>query len=216
MKNLAKRVFQKIWNTLRLTFIGSIIIGFRREKEVREWEKSGKPVPLPYRIKEKTIKDYANQHSLQIFVETGTYLGDMVNAVKDHFRRIYSIELDSKLFESARKRFSKERKIEIIQGDSAKMLPLILKQVQEPCLFWLDGHFSGGITAKGNEETPIIDELSHILSHPVEGHVILIDDARLFMNQNGYPDSKVLQALVASKRSGWKFEIKEDIIRIHG
>jgi hypothetical protein len=47
-------------------------------------------------------------------------------------------------------------------------------------LFWLDGHFCGGVSAHGDKGTPILEELNLILSHRVKEHVILIDDARLF------------------------------------
>jgi len=59
------------------------------------------------------------------------------------------------------------------------VLQRVLPSVREPCLFWLDAHCSGGDTARGREETPVFRELPQILGHPVEGHVILIDDVQL-------------------------------------
>jgi hypothetical protein len=85
-------------------------------------------------------------------------------------------------------------------------------------LFWLDAHYypnSGGTTAKGELETPIIKELHCILNHPVEGHVILIDDAREFPGRNNYPTIAQLQDLIVKRHPNRAFEVKDDIIRIH-
>ena len=38
----------------------------------------------------------------------------------------------------------------------------VYKRQDKPCLFWLDAHYSGGITAHGAEMTPIFDEIRHI------------------------------------------------------
>ena len=56
--------------------------------------------------------------------------------------------------------------VTIFQGDSATVLPKLLATIQEPCLFWLDGHYSGGITALGKSITPILDELQTISPTP--------------------------------------------------
>ncbi|MBE9547029.1 MAG: hypothetical protein IMF10_06005 [Proteobacteria bacterium] len=188
----------------------------REKKVLRNWEKKGKPVPPPDLVKQKTVKGYARKFSLDTLIETGTYLGDMVDATRDTFGRIFSIELDDALYERARKKFSKFDYISIVQGDSGEVLPVILADIKQPCLFWLDGHYSGGITAKGRLETPISQELYHILAHSVEGHVILIDDARLFTGRDNYPTIEEIQELVFKRHPDWIFEVKNDIIRIHG
>lgn len=66
----------------------------RREKKVRvEWERSeGLLVPSPV-AKQRTLRSYARSYELNVLVETGTYYGDTVEAMKDVFERIYSIEL---------------------------------------------------------------------------------------------------------------------------
>lgn len=94
------------------------------------------------------------------------------------------------------------------------MLPPVLANVKETCLFWLDAHYSGGITFKGSIETPISKELNLILSHPEE-HIILIDDARNFVGKEGWPSLELLRDIVNRRRTGWVFEVRDDIIRIH-
>jgi hypothetical protein len=192
------------------------VLKLRRDLEARRtWEKQGRPSPPPHIIKEELIHDYAKTFNTQILIETGTYLGDMVHAMRKSFSRIISFELDHNLATQAQNRFANDNHIQIIQGDSGKLLGDHLSAIDEPCLFWLDGHYSGGITAKGALETPIKNELTAILSHPVDGHVILIDDARCFTGENDYPTLDELQKFVAERKPNHKFSVEHDIIRIH-
>jgi hypothetical protein len=192
------------------------VLKLRRDLEARRaWEKQGRPSPPPHIIKEELIRDYAKTFNTHILIETGTYLGDMVHAMKKTFSRIISFELDQTLAAQARERFANEHHIEIIQGDSGKLLGEHLATINEPCLFWLDGHYSGGITAKGSLETPIKNELTAILSHPVDGHVILIDDARCFTGENDYPTQNELKSFIHGHKPKWRFTVETDVIRVH-
>lgn len=111
----------------------------------------------------------------------------MIHAVNKKFKKIYSIELNEPLYRKARKRFAKNNHILIIFGDSTVQLKKILPKIDKPCLFWLDAHYSGKGTAKGDLETPIMEEMNLILNHSNLKHIILIDDARLFIGKNDYP-----------------------------
>lgn len=188
---------------------------FWHKKKFRKWTLSGKPIPPPHMVKQLTVKTYAAQFGIDIFVETGTYLGEMIGAVKYNFKKIYSIELGHELYENARKKFSKHKHILIVNGDSAEVLPEILMDMKEPCLFWLDGHYSGGNTAKGEKETPIMEELKQICAHPVKKHVILIDDAREFTGKNDYPTLESLRIFIGARLPHHEFDVQDDIIRIY-
>src|SRR5215218_1363118 len=192
------------------------VLKLRRDVEARRaWEKQGRPSPPPHIVKEELIRDYARTFNTNVLIETGTYLGDMIHAMKKSFARIVSFELDQKLAAQASERFSADKHVEIVQGDSGKLLGDHLSTINEPCLFWLDGHYSGGITAKGTLETPIKNELTAFLSHPVDGHVILIDDARCFTGENDYPTLDELRNFVAERKPNHKFSVEHDVIRIH-
>jgi hypothetical protein len=192
------------------------VLKLRRDLEARRaWEKLGRPSPPPHIIKEELIRDYAKTFNTNVLIETGTYLGDMVQAMKKSFTRVISFELDQTLASQAQNRFANDNHIEIIQGDSGKLLDEHLASINETCLFWLDGHYSGGITAKGALETPIKNELIAVLSHRVDGHVILIDDARCFTGENDYPSLDELKNFVAARKPNHKFSVEHDVIRIH-
>jgi hypothetical protein len=192
------------------------VLKLRRDLEARRaWERQGRPSPPPHIVKEELIKDYAKTFNTQILIETGTYLGDMVHAMKKSFSRIISFELDHNLATQAQQRFANDPHVEIVEGDSGKLLDEHLATINAPCLFWLDGHYSGGITAKGALETPIKNELTAILSHPVDDHVILIDDARCFTGENDYPTLDELKNFVAERKPNHKFSVEHDAIRIH-
>ncbi len=177
--------------------------------------KNKQGVSPPALVKRRIIKEYAKKFSPQIFVETGTYLGDTVWSMKNLFSEIHSIELGGKLAEEARKRFLRYPHIHIHQGDSASILPSLLERIFKPSLFWLDAHCSEGITSGDDEHLPLISEIKTILGHWVFGSVILIDDARLMGQQKGYPSFEEIQKIVQDSNLGLEIKQEIDIIRIY-
>ncbi len=198
-----------------ISFCKSIIFLDKKlvKKYIKRYKKS-KVLPSPT-IKQKIVKMYANKFSINLFIETGTFKGAMVDVAKDIFEKIYSIELDHNLYKNAKLKFSKYDHISIIQGDSSKMLPSILSKINQPCLFWLDAHYSEGITAEGELWTPIVLELNHIFDSSKLDHVLLIDDARGFKGINDWPTLKELKKLISMKRPNYCFKVKNDIIRVY-
>jgi len=193
----------------------AIYRAFFNKGAYRKWVRAGRPVPTPHAVKEMIIREFALSHGIRVFIETGTYLGDMVAAARGLFHTIYSVELSEELYEKARERFARDPRIHLLRGDSSKVLGRILHEIREPCLFWLDSHFSEGATARGEKETPITEELDQILSHPGEDHLILIDDARLFTGERDYPALAELERRLLARYRGHVFEVKDDIIRCY-
>jgi len=186
----------------------------RRTTKITRWEKQGKPFPPPHAFKEQILQDYSEKFNLDIFVETGTYYGEMVEALKDTFKYIYSIELSKELYEKANEKFKGEKHIELIWGDSGVELEKITGKLDRPALFWLDAHYSSGVTARGKKDTPIYEELDHILNAKCNRHVIVIDDARDFGVDAAYPSLEELFAFVRSKRNDVEIAVQDDTIRI--
>jgi hypothetical protein len=182
------------------------------ESEVAEWERRGRPAPPPHLVKRRVLQQYAEQYGLRVLVETGTYLGDTVEAMKHRFDKIYSIELSEELYRRAKERFAGESHIELINGDSGKVLEGVMKELTQPALFWLDGHYSEGITAKGETDTPIWEELEHILNARPLGHVVIIDDARAFGSDSAYPTIEELKEFVGSRSDG-DITVEDDSIK---
>lgn len=200
---------------MRDTPVFDLVRFCRNRRELEMWEQQGRPIPPPHIVKQRVVRQYAERFRLKILIESGTYLGAVVYAMRHRFDRIISIELSRALSECAQRRFARYPHITIVQGDSTVELPRLLAAIAEPCLFWLDAHFSGGITARGAIETPIVQELTHIMEHPIHGHVLLIDDAREFTGRNGYPGYEDLRAVIRHSRPGWVCTVENDIIRIH-
>lgn len=176
------------------------------------WRLYGKPSPPPHIIKQQAVKHFQKRYNLNLFIETGTYLGEMVNAILKDFSAIHSIELDKQLFNRAKELFSAHPHVTILHGDSSKLLPDLLNTISQRCLFWLDGHYSGGITAKGAVDYPILTELCHIQNHKIKDHVILIDDARLFTGENDTPSVGEICGHLKRINPVYTVEIRNDII----
>jgi hypothetical protein len=184
-------------------------------KKIFLWKLKGCPIPPPPAIKQMINKYYAKKYDLHTFIETGTYMGEMIDAVMNKFSRIISIEYDTALAERAKKRYSLYNHIAIYHGDSGKILREIMPAINEPCLFWLDAHYSGGVTAQAGSETPIIEEIRTILEHSCSDHVVLIDDAREFTSNKNYPALEELKQIVKQSQKKWQMVVDNDIIRIH-
>ncbi len=185
-------------------------------KKYRQWQKAGAVPPLPNWGKQQVVVEYIREFAPAVFIETGTYKGKMVYAVMPHVQEIYSIELDPTHYQNARRRFAGYANIHLFEGQSGDVLPGVLEKIQQPCLLWLDAHWSGGSTAKADLETPIMQEMECVLSHPCAArHVLLIDDARCFTGQNDYPTLQTLEKYILASQPDWVFEVKDDIIRAH-
>jgi len=183
-------------------------------KSYWQWLKAGRPVPPPHIVKQMIIKEYSHGRNCPVFFETGTYKGDMVYSVRKNFEKIYSIELSEQLYKQAKRRFRHDKHITILHGDSGRILPEVLKEIDQPCLFWLDGHYSAGDTSQAGKKSPVEDEIAAILSHAIHSHVVLIDDAREFVGQGGYPEINELIRIVKKKRGDLSVNIENDIVII--
>jgi hypothetical protein len=176
------------------------------------WKLRGEPPRSPHLLKQRTVSEYAKSFGLRTLVETGTYYGEMVAAMKDKFDRIYSVEYDHQLAQRAIKKFSRWPHIRIFEGDSQQVIPELLKTLSEPVLFWLDAGYYGWAGLQGNKQR-LTSELEAILHHP-QKHVILMDDARGLNGQNGAPTVDELKKRIESEFPGRKVEVKHDILRI--
>jgi hypothetical protein len=196
------------------------LLSFETRAKLRGWETdfywyvAGMPDPPVSSFKRFLMKKWSKGFPHDVFIESGTFGGDTVEYFKRRFKKVYSIELEPNIANKAQHRFVNERNVKIIEGDSAKVIPEILKEIDSPAVFWLDGHLSAEGTAKGDLETPVFQEVEAILNDPGRRHLIFIDDARCFDGTHDYPTVENLKKFVKEKNSNLDFEIKRDIIII--
>lgn len=132
-----------------------------------------------------------------VFVETGVDVGGTVAlAVTIGFSHIISIEANLQKCISARQRFASVPSVEIVHGDSGQILWEVIRDIDTPITFWLDGH---------EPKTPILEELAAIRRHPIKTHTILIDDIRIFR-------AKVAWALTSKVNEEM---VRQDVLKIN-
>lgn len=183
-------------------------------EEFEKWKAAGQPIPPPHAAKQEIIASLAKRFNCEIFIETGTYLGDTIQSQRKNFRKLISIELSERLFRAAAFRFRKNPEVQIFKGNSGEVLHRIMPEIGLRALLWLDGHYSGGITAKGMTECPVFRELDAVFSNNSLKHIILIDDARLFIGKRDYPTMDELKEFVKSKDQGYNVDVDTDIIML--
>jgi len=149
-------------------------------RDCLQWSKRDYASPSPHFIKQACL--LRNGLPNATWVETGTFLGQTTQFLAKHCTQVFSIEPEPKLFVRARTLFSKCSNVEILNGTSEEVFPTLLPRITGDVNFWLDGHYSAGITFKGPQDTPILDELECI-SRNIDnfGRIcVLVDDIRCF------------------------------------
>lgn len=176
------------------------------------WILRGRPPRSPHLLKQKVVREYGAKFALKTLVETGTYYGEMVAAMKGHFDRIYSIEFVPELAERAAHKFARYERVRILCGDSRVVMPKVLALLTGPALFWLDAGYYGWVGKQGDQQR-LSAELEMILSQPYP-HIILLDDARGLTGHDGIPSVADVKTYVESKFPHRIVEVKYDIMRI--
>ena len=98
-KLLKDSFFYQIWAVIRSFAAAAIWFVFGQNNSPSEL------------IKRLLIKGFAKAFNINVFVETGTYLGDTVGFLSRQFREIHSIELSHEFVLTVRKRFSSRKNI---------------------------------------------------------------------------------------------------------
>jgi hypothetical protein len=214
MSKVGKRVRTAVQSLPRDSLVSTSLRRAKGEGDCIRWRAGRRLGPPPSLYKRRVLRQTADRHSLRVLVETGTYKGDTVAALRRRFDRIISIELSPIYAERARRRFAADANVSIIEGDSASVLWEVVDALREPALFWLDGHASGGETARGTAGSPVSTEVDVVLRSRY-GHVVLIDDARCFDGSDGYPTLHDLRERVRELGGGsLDLTVADDIIRL--
>ena len=132
-------------------------------------------------IPKKLALQLRDRYNLRYFVETGTHVGRTAIWAAREFERVWSFELSLDYVRKARSNCKGLDNVLIAWVNSGNELGKTLPIINNPCLIWLDAHWSSdlGYERPTLGECPLLDELACILQDK-HLHVILIDDARLF------------------------------------
>jgi hypothetical protein len=153
----------------------------------------GVPINLHSYLKYLTLRSLGRSTGARTLVETGTFLGVTAARCAHCFSQVVTIELDVELARKATRYLSGLPNVEVLQGDAVELLPLIFSDRKyEAAVVFLDGHFSGGVTAHGNVAEPAIPELEILARHSDMIRGIVIDDFRLFGSEPGFPKKSEL------------------------
>jgi hypothetical protein len=161
------------------------------------------------------MRDAFNIHT---FVETGTNRAETSVWASDHFERVFSIEAYEPLHQQAVQSHGNRQNLTFLLGDSRVCLKPLIEELKEPALFWLDAHWCGQATFGKSNECPVLGELA-LLNECAVPHVVLVDDARLFMappppphEAGHWPDISALCAFLARADFPRYVAVHEDVI----
>lgn len=181
------------------------------------WRARSHPKRSPHLVKQRALLEYANKYNLRILVETGTYYGEMVAAMRRSFDRVDSVESVPELARAAGRKFKRFPNVHIFEGESQEVIPEILASLTAPALFWLDAGYYTWDGLDRNKQR-LATELEAILSHRIRGHVVLVDDASTLKFRAGdNPEPSNTAELLTNLTAAFpdrRVEILDDIVRI--
>ena len=167
------------------------------------------PYQTGFEWKHALLLHLAKKFNLRTFVETGTHQCWTLDAVSQHFDRVYSIELGDNYYNAAVEKYKDVKNVTLIHGDSgAELRKLLLGLPKTPTLFYLDAHYSGGETV-GRNRLPLRNELRAIFDSSIPG-IVVIDDCVPYW-EYGIPETAIE---TVSEYPAWRQEIKHGLMRV--
>lgn len=166
--------------------------------------------PAPPRAKRAVLARYGSH--ADTWVETGTYFGHTSRWLASLASKVVTIEPEERLANRATRRMSRLENVTVIKGFSESVLPEVISELSGSVAFWLDGHYSGGVTASGHGVTPIKQELTEIEKNfsQFSSVTVLIDDFRLFesreIKDSSYPPRAELVDWAVRNKLAWTVE----------
>lgn len=167
---------------------------------VRGWLRGDSLVAPTARAKQRHLAKLVEDRGHRIFVEAGTYRGATTAFFAQRVDRVISVELHDGLYAAARQRFSRQPNVTLIKGDSLVEIPKAVAACESPPLVFLDGHFSGPGTAKGELVEPAELTLRGLAEVAPPGTTVVVDDLRLFGSRPNFPE---LDAVTAAARAAF-------------
>ena len=177
--------------------------------QIQRWRARGYLENAPQLVKQNLFVKYGVPQAQ--WVETGTHLGETTDFLSKNYSFVYSIEPGKELYKNAMKKFLNQN-VELFNGVSEDIMPSLLLRLKGDINFWLDGHYSAGVTFKGNKDCPVEEELIAIKNNLLNFTKvsILIDDVRCFLPTNtthsDYPSIDFLVDWARVNDFNWRVE----------
>jgi hypothetical protein len=170
--------------------------------------------PAPNLVKWELMRRFGSQN---VWIETGTYLGETTKILGARSSKVYTIEPSLELMNLAKNNCADLNNVEFLNGLSENLIEKVITSLTDSeyknVSFWLDGHYSAGNTFLGPSKTPIRKELEIISKHlsRFQQLTIFVDDVRGFpTNQNqeisAYPGIDWLVDWAESNKMYWMIE----------
>lgn len=132
----------------------------------------------------KLSLDFLKEHAakpMELFVETGTGLGETLAKASCVFERCKSVEFREDLKDFLVGKFNRIDNVSLMCGNSVDLIRSI--KGDKSTTFWLDAHY-GGKGPKPEKECPLIDELKTIMAIKWKSKpAIMIDDGQYFFDR---------------------------------
>jgi len=166
------------------------------------------------------LMEYAKQYNVKVFIETGTGDGQTVGAMLKSglFTQLHTIDRKIDLAAHARRRYNVPC-LHCWSGDSQQRLPVILRNIHEGTLFYLDARPKAGSVSSSRGKIPpaLPQELLAILTHPhAKDHVIVIGEAPYYKKfgrkYKAYPSLKDIELKVKEYFPDWIVAVVGDWI----
>jgi len=173
--------------------------------------------PLEQEGKFKVLCDVAERCGARALVEVGTYKGDMARRCADVFCRVWTTEMDPSLAQEAKQSLVHWPNITAYGSDGRKWLPKMFSQDEKlsDVLVYLDGHYSGPGTARGDVPEPAVQELDILLPFTDRIAAIVVDDFRCFGVEPGFPSrAELLEHARQFESRGFTCTVEHDQVLI--
>ena len=199
----------RILKQILLFFLGLSISNDDLQELIKWKNLNNYSEPFPTFVKKEVFNEFNS--SSTIWIETGTLVGDTAKYLSKIAKFVYTIEPSEKYYNISLKNLTNCENVKIYNDTSENKLNDILEIIKpnSDVCFWLDGHWSGGDTFKGETDTPILSELDTIKRYlnKFSKLNILIDDFRIFdigNNVETYPSKEVLIEYAAKNNLKWR------------
>lgn len=138
-----------------------------------------------------------DKYDIDVFVETGTYVGSTAEWASSHFSVVHTIERLQDYYKIAENNLLHYRNVKMWMNDSREVLEAICHEInRKKTMFYLDAHWSEGAWyGKPLIESTALDEINIINKWNNLDHVIIVDDAHRFGTEGWVSKEDVVNAL---------------------